>query len=295
MTIVTDFKYFKPQDLEEAAALLSSQQNAAVLAGGTDLVGNLKAGLVSVGALIDIKGLATLRGIGFGDQTLKIGALVTFSELIESAIIREHFPLIGEMAKTVGSVAIRNRATMVGNICSAVPCMDSGPVLMVYEAGINVRGPSGERTIPAADWFKDSRKTALRPAEMATSVTITPPAGKHAGCFVKLGRYRGEDLAQASVAVLALENRLYRLSFGSVGPVPSRAKSIEALLAGHLPDAGLINAGQELIPREIAPITDVRASKEYRLHMVKIMFERAIRAAAARLSGRGPTYGTALI
>lgn len=295
MTIVTDFKYFKPQDLEETTALLSTHKNAALLAGGTDLVGNLKAGLVSVGALIDIKGLATLNGIGFGDQTLKIGALVTFSELIESAVIREHFPLIGEMARTVGSVAIRNRATMVGNICSAVPCMDSGPVLMVYEAGINVRGPAGERTIPAADWFKDSRKTALGPAELVTAITITPPAAKHAGCFVKLGRYRGEDLAQASVAVLALENHQYRLSFGSVAPVPIRARSIEALLAGHPPDPGLINAAQEQIPRQIAPITDVRASKEYRLHMVKIMFERAIRAAAARLSGRGPTYGTALI
>lgn len=295
MTIAADFKYFKPRDLEEATALLSSQQNAALLAGGTDLVANLKAGLVSVDALIDIKGLAPLRGIGFGDQTLKIGALVTFSELIESAVIREHFPLIGEMAGTVGSVAIRNRATMVGNICSAVPCMDSGPILMVYEAQINVRGPSGERTIPAADWFKDSRKTALGPAEIVTAVTITPPAVKHAGCFVKLGRYRGEDLAQASVAVLALENHRYRLSFGSVAPVPIRAKNIEALLAGHPPDPGLINAAQELVPQEITPITDIRASKEYRLHMVKIMFKRAIRAAVARLSGRGPAYGTALI
>jgi carbon-monoxide dehydrogenase medium subunit len=220
---------------------------------------------------------------------------VTFSDLIKSGIIREHFPLITEMSGAVASVAIRNRATIVGNICSAVPCMDSGPVLSVYDAEILVSGAGCNFRFPVSQFFKGPRKTVLRGQGIATSITISLPAPKHAGCFMKLGRYKGEDLAQASVAVLALPKRRYRVAFGSVAPVPIRAKKIEKLLNGNPLDDHLINTAKELIPQEISPITDVRASQEYRMHMCGVMFERAIKAAAARLEGTGPAYGTARV
>ena len=108
---------------------------------------------------------------------------------------------------------------------------------------------------------------------------------------MKLGRYKGEDLAQASVAVLALSNRQYRVAFGSVAPVPIRAKKIEKVLNGNPLDENLLRTAKELIPEEIAPITDIRASQEYRMHMCEVMFERAIKAAAARLEGNDPAYG----
>jgi carbon-monoxide dehydrogenase medium subunit len=295
MAIVQEFKYFKPKSIKEAIAFLLGHKNSFVLAGGTDLISELKNGMVSPGAIIDIKGITKLTGIDFNAKVLKIGALVTFSELIKSGIIREHFPLILEMTKTVASVAIRNRATMVGNICSAVPCMDSAPILSVYDAEIHVTGAGCNFRFPVSQWFKGPRKTAVKGQGIVTSITIPLPSREHAGCFVKLGRYKGEDLAQASVAVLALSNNRYRVAFGSVAPVPIRARKIEKVLNGSLVDDDLLRTAKALIPEEISPITDIRASKEYRMHMCKVMFERAIKVAAARLKGSGPAYGTALI
>ena len=297
MAIVQDFEYFKPKSMKEAFRLLSQHKKSALLAGGTDLVGELKEGMISPEAIIDIKGISKLAGITFKEttRTLEIGSLVTFSQLIRSESIKIYFPLIMEMAKTVATTSIRNRATMAGNICSAVPCMDSGPVLSVYDAVIKTSGPGCSHRIPVSVFLKGNRKTAIRGSEIVTAISISLPPEKHAGCFVKLGRYRGEDLAQASVAVLALTNDRYRVVFGSVAPVPVRAKKIEDLLKGNKLNDHLLHKAQELIPDEISPITDIRASKEYRLHMCKIMFERAIKAARGRLNNSGPKYGTPLI
>lgn len=295
MTIIQEFKYFKPKSIKEAIKLLSEHKNSAILAGGTDLVCNLKDGTASPKVVIDIKGIAALNGITYKGKKLKIGALVTFNDLIKSKIIAEYFPLLMEMAKTVGSVAIRNRATMVGNICSAVPSTESGPILSVYDGRINIIGPESKRTVTVSKWFKGPRKTTIKEREIVTSISITLPSEKHAGCYIRLGRYKGEDLAQASVAVLALPDNLYRVGFGAVAPVPVRARKIEKALNGNTLNEDILNTSQSLIPDEIFPITDIRASKEYRMHMCKIMFERAIKAAVERLEGTGPGYGTALI
>jgi len=200
-----------------------------------------------------------------------------------------------EISKTVGSVGVRNRATLVGNICSGVPCMDSGPLLRVYNGEVATISKNGERNIPVEDWFISPKQTALKPGEFVTSVSIPFPKEKHAGCYVKLGRYSGEDLAQVSVAILVLENDNFRISFGAVAPVPIRAGKIENLLNGNALDDSIIEKAVKLIHTEIKPITDIRASKEYRMHMAKVMFERGIKAAVERLYGKGPEYGTSLI
>jgi carbon-monoxide dehydrogenase medium subunit len=244
--------------------------------------------------IIDLKGIEQLRQITFKHDTLFIGAGVTFSELIESKIIKEHFPVIAELSKTVASLGIRNRATMVGNICSAVPCMDSGPLLAAYDAEVITAGPKGERKIPAENWFIASRKTAIEKGELVTGISISSP-GKHGSCFVKLGRYEGEDLAQVNLIILALKDGTFRVSFGSVAPVPIRAKKIERLINGKTITSSLIEEACKLIEEEIKPITDIRASKEYRMHMAKIMFERGLNAAIGRLNGGGPEYGKNLI
>jgi CO/xanthine dehydrogenase FAD-binding subunit len=135
----------------------------------------------------------------------------------------------------------------------------------------------------------------LRRSEIVTGVTVPLPKQKHAACFVKLRRYEGEDLAQASVTVLALAGNRYRISFGSVAPRPIAAQRIEALLAGKPLSDELVYNAVHLVPGEIAPITDIRATRQYREHMVTVMLERGLRAAAARLAGAGPAYGTSLI
>jgi len=295
MPLIHDFEYFKPRSLSEAVKLLAKHKKAVVLAGGTDIINEIRAGIAAPQALIDIKDLASLKKIQFKNSKLSIGSLVTFSEIIASRQIKKSFPILIEVAEKVGSVGIRNRATMVGNICSAVPCMDSGPVLAAFDAIITVQGPRAKRKIKIADWFKGPRKTSLKKAELVTGIEIPMPKKKYAGCYVKLGRYTGEDLAQASVLVLALAGKNYRVTFGSVGPVPIRGFDIENMFDGKLPDDDLISQAKELIPEIVSPITDIRATKEYRMLMCQVMFERAINAAASRLAGDGPEYGINLI
>jgi CO/xanthine dehydrogenase FAD-binding subunit len=293
--IINEFAYFKPATIPQALKLLAKYKNSAILAGGTDLLNQLKDGSLQPEAVIDIKGLADLRKITFVENRLHIGALVTFSGLIESEIVKRHFPLIVETARTVGSTGIRNRATMAGNICSAVPCLDSGPLLLAYDAAVTVVGTDGTREIPVAKWFLGPRKTGLKPGELASGVTVPLPEAKHAGCFIKLGRYAGEDLAQASVLTMALAGNLYRIAFGSVAPVPFRAGRIEVLLKGKELDARLLVDAKALVAGEISPVTDLRATAEYRLHMCRVMLERSLLASVERLAGHGPRCGKRLL
>jgi len=295
VAITHQFEYAKPKSLDQALALLSQHKNCAILSGGTDLVDRLKEHVIQPDVVIDIKGLDAFNKISFDNAALQIGAGVTFADLIDSEAVRKYFPVIAELAKTVASGGIRNRATLVGNICSAVPCMDSGPLLCAYNATVVVAGPAGGRTVPAAGWFVAPRKTSLQQGEIVTGVTLPLPAVKHAGCWVKLGRYAGEDLAQVNLLILTLGDGTFRISFGAVAPVPVRARKIEKLLDGHPMTPSLIEQAKKLIEQEIKPISDVRASKEYRMHMAKIMFERGLDAAIRRLAGSGPHYGTSVI
>lgn len=296
MAIAHQFDYIKPGNLREGIKTLARYgSRAQVLAGGTDLIGLISDDKLLPEIVVDIKGIAGLDKIGFKNGVLTIGALVTFSDLRDSPVIAKKFPVIREMTGWLASVGIRNRATMVGNLCSAVPCCDSGPILQVYEAAMLVAGPAGKRKVPLNKWFVGPRKTVLKRGEIATGVAVPLPKKKHGACFVKLRRYEGEDLAQASVTVLALAGNSYRVSFGAVAPRPIRGERIEALLEGKPLSDDLIQQAVRLVPEEIAPITDIRATKEYRTHMVGVMLERGLRAAVARLAGAGPEYGTSLI
>ncbi|MCX6556648.1 MAG: xanthine dehydrogenase family protein subunit M [Candidatus Aminicenantes bacterium] len=295
MPIINEFAYVKPATVAQALKWLARYKKPAILAGGTDLLNSLKDGSIKPDAVIDIKGLDTLHKISFAGKRLYVGALVTFSELIEAEAVRRLFPVLAETARTIGSPGIRNRATMVGNICSAVPCLDSGPLLLAYDAVVTTVGRGGKREIPIVKWFRGPKKTSLKSGEIVSGVIIPLPEGKHAGCFIKLGRYAGEDLAQASVLAMALEGNRFRVAFGSVAPVPFRAKGIEKLLNGKQLDARLFAEAKKLVAAAIAPITDLRATKEYRAHMCRVMLERSLKAALGRLAGGGPAYGERLL
>ena len=296
MAIAHQFEYLKPGNLREAVGTLKRYgSRAQVLAGGTDLISLIAEDKMQPEVVMDIKGISGLDKIEFKNGVLTIGALVTFSDLRDSPDIAKKFPVIREMTGWLASVGIRNRATMVGNLCSAVPCCDSGPILQVYDAAMLIAGPAGKRKVPLNKWFVGPRKTVLKRGEIATGVAVPLPKKKHGACFVKLRRYEGEDLAQASVTVLALAGNGYRVSFGAVAPRPIRGEKIEALLEGQELTDDLIQQAVRLVPEEIAPITDIRATKEYRTHMVGVMLERGLRAAVARLAGAGPEYGTSLI
>ena len=159
MTIIEDYAYHAPSSLAEAVKLLATVgPRARVLAGGTDLVPWLRDQRVEVDALIDLKRVGELASLEIVRDQLAIGALVTFSELVSSPLVIEQLPVIAEMAASVASVGIRNRATMAGNICSAVPSCDAGPVLLALEAEVHLVGPDGDRRVPISAWFQGPRR-----------------------------------------------------------------------------------------------------------------------------------------
>ena len=294
MPITTEFEYFVPSSVKEASGLLEKyKEKARVLAGGTDLIVQLKEDVSKPAALVDIKRIASLKGIKAKGGFLSIGALVTFTELVESALIKGKFPVLWEAARLVASPGVRNRATMAGNICSAVPSLDSAPALLVYDAVITVDGPKGARKVPFASFITGPRRTVLGKGELVTGILLPMPS-KHGGAYVKLGRYAGEDLAQAGVGVYA-DKAGVRVAFCALAPVPARSPKLEALLSGKKLDSALFAQAEALLAKELSPISDIRSSKEYRLHMAGVMLERGVKAAQSRLLGEGPEYGKVLV
>ena len=294
MVIANEFDYQRPDTLAEAIQILGDHPGSArLLAGGTDLVAWLRDDAVAPDLVVDIKGVPGLRDLRVDGETLHIGSLVTFTDLIESDIAAEHAPLLAEMAETVASQGIRNRATMAGNICSAVPSCDAGPVLLAYDTTVHLAGPDGERSVDINDWFVGLRKTARTDDEVVTHLTIA--LRSHGGVYVKLMRYAGEDLAQAAVGIVVYSDYEYRVAFGAVAPTPIRSARIEGVLRGKPLTEELVAEAVSMVRDEISPITDMRASAEYRIRMTEVMLKRGLPAATERLAGTGPAYGTRLI
>ncbi len=296
MAIAHQFAYHKAATLDEAVEVLTrAGPTARVLAGGTDLVPWMRDDAVHPETVVDIKAIDALDEISLEGDHLYLGPLVTFSDLLTSELVADRLPILREMADTVASPGIRNRATVAGNICSAVPSCDAGPTLLVLEASVAVLGPNGARTVPIEEWFVGPRQTALEQGEVVTGLSIPIPDQPHGAIYLKLQRYEGEDLSQAGVTVLVTGNNVFRIAFGAVGPVPSRAHEIERFLAGRALSDGLIAEAQHLVLGAISPITDMRATREYRARICEVMLDRGLRAAVSRRDGNGPAYGTRLI
>lgn len=292
--IAHEFEYRRPKTLAEATEVLAGHPGSVrVLAGGTDLVAWLRDDVVAPDLVVDIKQIPDLHDLKLDGDTLHVGSLVTFTDLIESPVVQDHAPLLAEMAETVASIGIRNRATMVGNICSAVPSCDAGPVLLAFDTTVHVTGASGSRSIDINDWFVGLRKTARTDDEVVTHLTIN--VRPHGGVYVKLMRYAGEDLAQAAIGIVVDPDNDFRVAFGAVAPTPFRSARIEEALHGRALDDELVSAVVAMVPDEISPITDMRATAEYRTHATKAMLKRGLWAAVQRRDGTGPAYGTRLI
>jgi len=284
MAILNDFEYIKTKNINETLLLLSKHNDKTkILAGGTDLIVHLKEEIAKPDFVIDIKGLNDLNKIDFTEEYIFIGSGVTFTELIESEQIKEHLPILWEASKKVASIGIRNRATLVGNICSAVPSLDSAPALLVNDAEIIVQNINGKRIISIHDWFIGPKKTALKSDELVIGINILRK--KHFGIYEKLGRYKGEDLAQAGIGIFVDETKNYRVAYCAVGPVPKRMKKLENFIQNKTITEAIIEEASQIIPNEISPISDIRSSAEYRIHMMKIMFKRGLLKSIALMEG----------
>jgi carbon-monoxide dehydrogenase medium subunit len=270
--------YRRPASLAEAWRLKAEYPHARFIAGGTDMMVQLRAGNGSPGVLISLRGIDELRGIE-RDESTRIGSMTTISEILAHPTIGEVYPVLRDAARPFASVQVRNMATIGGNLCNASPAADMAPALLVLDARVLVTGPDGEREMPLDGFFLEPGKTRLASGEVLTWIVIEPPPPGARTAFLRKSRVQ-TDLALVSVAVLLVMEedrcRLARVAAGSVAPRPLRLRSVEGALEGRLVEPGLLARARELAEREVSPVSDVRATADYRRHLTGALFQRAV-------------------
>ncbi len=281
------FDYERPATLAEAVAILAERgPDARVLAGGTDLVIGLRDGTATPSVVVDVKRIPELApSIQEEDGRLVIGAGTVMTEIAEDPVVRRRFRSLAEAAEVVGSIQIRNRATLAGNICNASPAADTSPSLLVFDAVVVVVGPDGTRRIPIDGFFVRSRVTTLARGELVTAIELPLPPGPVGSAHVRRTRRRGHDLASVTLACAVDERGVTRVAYGSVGPRPVLAVDE----TGTLADPGAPDAAQAaILERMLADArpspTSMRAAPDYRLAMLRVLGRRALATAIQRLA-----------
>jgi CO/xanthine dehydrogenase FAD-binding subunit len=277
------FEYHSPETLEQAISLLVHYNGQArLLAGGTDLIVEMRNGTVSPKAVIDIKGIPDLQFLKDEKESMRIGALVTIRDIETSPLIEEKFPILKETARVMASFQVRNRATLVGNICHASPAADMVPSLIGLGSKIKIVGKNSEKVMELEDFFAGPGKTKLEQGEILREVIVPKPDSNCKGAYIKLSPRKLTDLAVVGVALIYWEDRGgrcedVRIVMGAVGPKAIRAKEAEKSLVGKKLDELLLQEAAEKAMMETSPITDVRGSDWYRKAMVKVLVERGLR------------------
>ena len=281
------FDYERPDMLADALALMADADGAArPLAGGTDLIIRIRDGSIRPRTVVDVKGIAEFsRDIRIEDGWLRIGARTTMTDLLRDDRIRRDYTALAEAAAYVGSVQIRNRATLAGNICNASPAADTAPALLAFEARVVGVGQRGRRVIPLDDFFVRSGVTTLAPGELVEAIEMPVRSGRRGSVHARRTRRRGHDLASVTLAVTIDEDGVTRVSYGSVGPRPVLAIDDTGLLADPAAgDDAVRDRLDELFAAAAPSPTSMRASPEYRLAMLRVMGLRAIRDARKRIA-----------
>jgi CO/xanthine dehydrogenase FAD-binding subunit len=282
------FEYLAPTTLEDALSLLSKYKaKAKVIAGGTDLVPKLKRR--ETGApeyVIDIKSIPGLDKIKPNGSGLNIGALATIGAVESSAIIQQKFSILAQAARSMASPQVRNRGTIAGNICNAVPSADSAPALLTLGARLKLISQKGERVVGIEQFFTGPNQTVLTNDEVLAEIQLPNMPPKSKGVYLKLSPRRAMDLAIVGVAAVVIPQdgicQDIRLALGAVAPTPIRTKEAEEMLKGQKLDDSSIAKAAKTAAGEAKPIDDHRASAEYRRDMVEVLVKRAIKQAIGR-------------
>jgi CO/xanthine dehydrogenase FAD-binding subunit len=279
------FAYARPGSLTEALELLREHgARARVLAGGTDLIVELRNRSVAPEIVIDLKRVAELQPrIEVRDGMVSVAALTSMTDVHDDEGMRRRFPALVDAAETVGSIQIRNRATLTGNVCHASPAADTAPALLVYGAEAEVASARGSRRVSLRDFFVGPRRTVLGPDELVTSILLPVPAERTAATFARMTRRKGVDLATVNLCCLVSAEGRTTFAYGAVGPRPFAVDDG----SGVLGDPRATDAEKERLLGEMvahaSPISDVRGSREYRAAMLMVMSRRALRSALAKL------------
>lgn len=270
----------RAKSVREAIALMSTHPDAALIAGGTDLVVKMKDGVAVPNVLIAIDCMPDLSSVEVRDGMLWIGAAVPFSRIVSSRLVAEHAPLLAAACGAVGSPQIRNRGTIAGNVVTASPAGDGIPALVVLEAQVRIDGPTGPRMIPVEQFVLGPGRTALMPAEIVTGFALPLRRSDHRWAYRKLGQRRAMSISIAGVAVGVWLNggRIAeaRVALGSVAPTVRRAVELEKALIGPIPCDEELKRMAPLARQAASPISDIRGSASYRFDMVEALAYQAM-------------------
>jgi carbon-monoxide dehydrogenase medium subunit len=283
-----DFEFVEPASIVEACALLAEDpEGSTIFAGGTDILVDLKAGsrhlrrLVSLGRIEELKSIELVA-----DGCLSIGAMATVNMVARHVGVRERFPGINDAAMSLAAEQVRNQATVAGNLCMAVPSADMAPILFAHGATMRVVSPVGERRIALRDFFVGPRETVLGPTDVVVAIEVPPPAPGSGDASLRQGGRVSLSLpVAAAAAVVVMDGGVCRqatVALGAVAPTPIVAPAAGQAVAGReLTDEALAEAGERAAEAAV-PIDDLRATKKYRLELVKVLTRRVLVAAAER-------------
>ncbi|MEN6615213.1 MAG: xanthine dehydrogenase family protein subunit M [Syntrophorhabdus sp.] len=293
MLLLPKFNYEEPTGMPEALRIFSELKNRAkVIAGGTDLLVNMKKGVASPEYLVSLRRIDVLRGIGTENTSIEIGSHVTVSELASSGMITRSLPALAAAATSLGSPLIRNRATIGGNIVTARPAADLPPVLIVLDAKVELKGKGKERMVALDDFFRGPGSTVMDDDEILTKIII-PEVPPFTGTdYMKLGHR-----ATLEIAIVAVASRITldkpdgsikdaRIVLSAVAPKAIHASSAERILIGERPSDDLIAEAAKLAMDDSSPIDDMRGGAAYRREMVGVLTKRTLSGALSAARGR---------
>ncbi len=285
------FDYERVSSLQEAFDAVSGSKGVSVfMAGGTDLLIQMKEGKVRPQRIIDVKGIREMEGMEISEAEISIGALTSIRTLEISSTALEKLPLLTQAAAKLGSVQVRNRATIGGNLCNAAPSAETAPALLALDTQAEIYGKAGMRIVDLNDFFLGPGSTVLDEGEILTCLKIPVTQSQKGAIYYKLSTRKAMDLAFVGVAVL-LEldgnDRISkaRIALGAVAPTPIRVPSAEILLEGEILSKEIAQESAELVAQACQPISDHRASAEYRREMVKNLCQRGLLAAFRQAKG----------
>jgi len=284
---IPDFELHRPSTLDQAGTLMKQHGlDARLLAGGTDLLVDLKSGRVVADHVVSLHGIDGLRGLKKEGGVLRIGALTTVNQLNDDPLLHGPFACLRDATTKMAAHQIRNAATVGGNIASAVPCADLPPLLVTMRAEVVLWSAAGERTVSLETFFLGPRQTIIEEGEVLTSVLVPEPPAGFGAAYARLAHRNGNGIAVAAVAAgLQMKDGVIeeaRVVLGAVAPIPLFAEEAGTVLAGRTPDAAAFADASAAAERLAEPISDVRGSKEYRRDVVRVLATRALEGALQR-------------
>lgn len=282
-----DFTYERPRTVGEAVAAL--REDARALAGGTDLVPQLREGRRSAARVIDLKHIPALSAIeALPDGGVSIGAAATAAAVARHGALATRYPAVAQSARLIGGVQVQNRASLGGNICNAAPSADGVPALICHGARAVIAAPAGRRELPVEEIFAGPGRTHLAPGELMVAIVLPPVAPRSAAAYLRFTPRREMDIAIAGAGTwlrLDADNTIVqaRIALAAVGPTPLRAVDAEQQLIGELPNAALFREAGRRASQAAQPISDTRGSADYRRRLVAVLTARALAACARQL------------